>query len=157
MSGHKTAALFSAAAALGGILGSADEHRIETLERFGRHLGLAFQAVDDVLGIWGDPTVTGKPAASDLRQRKKTIPVAHALSSDGGEELKTMLSNGDLDEDALARALQIVEQTGSRDWAVDLARTNLSASIAALDEGSLEPNAADELRELARFVVRRDF
>ncbi len=157
MSSRKTAALFSAAAALGAILGSADEHRIETLRRFGRHLGLAFQAVDDVLGIWGDPVLTGKPAASDLRQRKKSIPVAHALSADGGEELKTLLSNGDLGEDALVRALQIVEQTGSRDWALDVARTNLSASIAALDEGSLEPKATDELRELARFVVQRDF
>ena len=157
MSAHKTAALLSAAAALGAILGGADEQRIQTLRRFGRHLGLAFQAVDDVLGIWGDPAITGKPAASDLRQRKKTIPMAHALSAAGSDELSTLLSDGELGDDALARALQILEQTGSRDWALDLARTNLAASIAAVDESSLSPNAADELRELARFVVQRDF
>ena len=47
---------------------------------YGDHLGLAFQLVDDLLGIWGDPAVTGKPIWSDLRQRKKSLPVASALA-----------------------------------------------------------------------------
>lgn len=157
MSARKTAGLLSAAAAIGAILGGADEQRIQTLGTFGRHLGLAFQAVDDVLGLWGDPMTTGKPAASDLRQRKKTIPVAHALSSPGGGELRALLSNEELDDGAVGRALQIVEQSGSRDWALEVAGHNLTAALDALEEGSLVPVAADELRELARFVVWRDF
>ena len=48
---------------------------VEALAEFGRHLGIAFQAIDDVLGIWGEPGVTGKPVGNDLRQHKKTLPV----------------------------------------------------------------------------------
>ena len=55
--------------------------RVAALDRFGVELGLAFQAVDDLLGIWGDPATTGKPAWSDLRQHKKTLPVAAALAA----------------------------------------------------------------------------
>ncbi|HEX2090124.1 MAG TPA: polyprenyl synthetase family protein [Actinomycetota bacterium] len=157
MSAHKTAALLSAAAALGAILGGADEQRGETLRRFGRHLGLAFQAVDDVLGIWGDPMVTGKPSASDLRQRKKTIPVAHGLSSERGGELKSVLSSRELSEDALRRAVRILEEAGSRELTLRFAWRTLVSSMAALEGAALAPRAADELRELAGFVVQRDF
>ena len=55
-------------------------HRCEHLRAFGEHLGLAFQHVDDLLGIWGDPAVTGKPVFSDLRNRKKSLPVVAALT-----------------------------------------------------------------------------
>ena len=57
--------------------------QVDALRAYGRHVGIAFQAVDDVLGIWGEPDVTGKPAAGDLRQHKKTLPVAHALAAPG--------------------------------------------------------------------------
>lgn len=157
MSNYKTAALMSAAATVGAIHGEADEAALESLRRFGRNLGLAFQAVDDVLGIWGEPSVTGKPAANDLRQRKKTIPVVHALTSDAGPDLKAILSNGEPTETALRRAVQIMEQAGSRDWARDLAWRNLVAAMAALEGAPLDSKAADELRELAGFVIRRDF
>jgi geranylgeranyl diphosphate synthase, type I len=154
---HKTAALLSAAAALGAILAGADEADIDALRAFGRHLGVAFQGVDDVLGIWGDPAVTGKPAANDLRQHKKSIPVAHALSAAGGAELKELLSNGDLTEDALRRVVGVMDRTESRGWSLDLAAGNLADAMAALDRASLQPEPAEELREVARFVVQRDF
>ena len=78
MSAHKTGALLACAGALGATLGEGTPRQVEALRAFGRHLGIAFQAVDDVLGIWGDPAVTGKPAAGDLRQHKKTLPIVHA-------------------------------------------------------------------------------
>ena len=65
------------------------------LAAFGAELGLAFQAIDDLLGIWGDPEVTGKPAAGDLRQHKKSLPVVAALASggDAGRRLAEVLSD----------------------------------------------------------------
>ncbi|MEE1821069.1 polyprenyl synthetase family protein [Streptomyces sp. BE20] len=66
----KTGELLAAACALGAIAGGADPQRAEHLRAFGRHLGIAFQCADDLLGIWGDEQVTGKPALSDLRRRK---------------------------------------------------------------------------------------
>jgi geranylgeranyl diphosphate synthase type I len=157
MSRHKTAALISAAAGIGGILGGGGKQSIEALRSFGRHLGLAFQAVDDDLGIWGDPAVTGKPAANDVRQRKKTIPVVHALAGDDGPGLRALLSKAEPTESELRRAVHIIDQSGSREWTRDLAWRNLVSSMAALEGASLLPQAADELRQLAGFVVRRDF
>ena len=83
MSAHKTGALLGCAGAVGAIFGGGDATAVRRLRSFGRHLGLAFQAVDDVLGIWGDPSTTGKPVASDVRQHKKSIPVVHALRTGG--------------------------------------------------------------------------
>ena len=158
MSRQKTAGLISSAAGIGGLLGGGDEPAVDALRGFGRHLGLAFQAVDDILGIWGDPTVTGKPAANDVRQHKKTIPVVHALAT--GEdrlELLALLSKADLTGSELNRAVHIITQAGSREWTQDLAWRNLVDSMTALESASLVPQAVDELRQLAGFVVQRDF
>ena len=80
MEAGKTGALLSCSAAIGAILAGAPATAVDALADFGRHLGIAFQAVDDVLGIWGEPSVTGKPVGNDLRQHKKSLPVAIALS-----------------------------------------------------------------------------
>lgn len=83
MEGNKTGALLACAVSIGAVLGGADDRTADALEAFGHHLGLAYQAVDDLLGIWGDPETTGKQTWSDLRQRKKSLPVAAALEAGG--------------------------------------------------------------------------
>jgi geranylgeranyl diphosphate synthase type I len=94
MSGAKTGALLGCAASIGAILAGAPDATVGALRDYGRFLGLAFQAVDDLLGIWGDPTQTGKPAGSDLRQRKKSMPVVSALAAGGpdADELRALIS-----------------------------------------------------------------
>jgi geranylgeranyl diphosphate synthase type I len=93
MSAAKTGALLGCAASIGAILAGAPAATVGALRDYGRHLGLAFQAVDDLLGIWGDPSRTGKPAGSDLRQRKKSMPVVSALAAGGSEadELRALI------------------------------------------------------------------
>lgn len=81
MAEHKTGALLGCASAIGAVLAGAPKHTVDALSAAGRHLGLAFQAIDDLLGIWGDPAVTGKPVFNDLRQRKKTLPMIAAIGS----------------------------------------------------------------------------
>ncbi|WP_461030430.1 polyprenyl synthetase family protein, partial [Streptomyces sparsus] len=83
MEGNKTGALLACAVSVGAVLGGADDRTADALESYGHHLGLAFQAVDDLLGIWGDPQATGKQTWSDLRQRKKSLPVVAALAAGG--------------------------------------------------------------------------
>ena len=85
MCAAKTGALLGCAASIGAVLAGAPTATVGALRDFGAQLGLAFQAVDDLLGIWGDPATTGKPAGNDLRQRKKSMPVVAALAA-GGEE-----------------------------------------------------------------------
>lgn len=81
MAEHKTGALLGCACALGALFGGGSPEQVRALDRFGRELGLAFQLVDDLLGIWGDPATTGKPVNSDLRCGKKSLPVVAALTS----------------------------------------------------------------------------
>jgi geranylgeranyl diphosphate synthase type I len=159
MTARKTGALLSSAAALGSILGGGDAESVEALRSYGRHLGMAFQAVDDVLGIWGDPVVTGKPAAGDLRQHKKSIPIVHALTSGmpGASDILRYLSNGELDEEQVARAVARLERADSRKWTLELAGQHLAAALDALAHPGLERRAVEELKEIAEFVVRREF
>src|SRR5215208_5397434 len=77
----KTAALLSAGCHIGALLGGADESLQEAYRSFGHYLGLAFQVQDDLLGIWGDEALTGKSAASDLMEGKKSLPVLAGLSA----------------------------------------------------------------------------
>jgi geranylgeranyl diphosphate synthase type I len=89
MSTAKTGALLGCAASIGAILAGAPPATVRALRDFGRHLGVSFQAVDDLLGIWGDPATTGKPAGNDIRQRKKSMPIVAALAA-GDEEAKEL-------------------------------------------------------------------
>lgn len=157
---HKTGALLACAGALGAVLAGAADGPVEALRTFGRHVGVAFQAVDDVLGVWGDPAVTGKPAASDLRQRKKTLPVVHALQAGGPrtEDLFRLLTRGnqettDQDVDGAVAALDAAR---SREWALELADRHLAEAMAALVGAGLRGDAVEELREVGRFIVGRD-
>jgi len=93
MSTAKTGALLGCAASIGALLAGAPPATVRALRDFGRHLGVAFQAVDDLLGIWGDPARTGKPAGNDIRQRKKSMPIVAALAAgdDESRELDALL------------------------------------------------------------------
>lgn len=93
MSTAKTGALLGCAASIGAVLAGAPPATVRALRDFGRHLGVAFQAVDDLLGIWGDPARTGKPAGNDIRQRKKSMPIVAALAAgdDESRELDALL------------------------------------------------------------------
>ena len=106
MSTAKTGALLGCAASIGAVLAGAPPATVQALEGFGRHLGVAFQAVDDLLGIWGDPATTGKPAGNDLRQRKKSMPIVAALAA-GDEESRELdaLLFGDPSKDGTTNAL----------------------------------------------------
>jgi geranylgeranyl diphosphate synthase type I len=125
---------------------------------YGAHLGLAFQAVDDLLGIWGRPETTGKPAFSDLQQRKRSLPVVAALQAGGprAEELADLLHAPTLDAADLARAADLVEANGGRAFTAAEARRQLGLALEVLDRIDLEPDPARELSDLARFVVDRE-
>jgi geranylgeranyl diphosphate synthase type I len=160
MATQKTGALLSCASAIGAALASAPDGVVTSLSSFGLHVGVAFQAVDDLLGIWGRPEVTGKPAASDLRERKKSIPVVAALSSGtpAGDELRDLQPDPSvpLTEEQIERAARLVDEAGGRRWAQAEADRRIEQAAAALDAGDVEPDARGRLLEIAAFVTRRD-
>jgi len=158
MTRGKTGALLRCAAELGAILAGAPVERVTALGDFGSHLGLAFQAVDDLLGIWGDPAVTGKPVFSDLRQRKKTIPITAALGNSNGqaEQMHALLEASSQSEADAAQAAELIEALGGRHVTEELADRHYRAALLALKRAQPAEPAAAELVELARFVVDRD-
>lgn len=160
MEADKTGALLGYAASVGAVLAGAPDRQVAALEIYGRELGLAFQAVDDLLGIWGDPLVTGKGAGNDLRERKKSMPVALALSTGcpAAEELQALYAvERDLSDEEVDRAASLIVDAGGREGAAAEARRRLASALAAVDEADLEPDSVNELAELARFVAERQF
>jgi geranylgeranyl diphosphate synthase type I len=158
MAAGKTGSLLSGAAALGAILAGADSVAVDALDHFGAHLGLSFQAVDDILGIWGDPAVTGKPVGSDLASKKKSLPVAFAMAADpvAAAELHALFRNGSLDAADVRRATEIVERAGGREATEDFAGQQLDAAVDALAGADLDPRPAGELRLVAGYVCERE-
>ena len=152
----KTGALLSCAASLGAVLAGAPAPAVDALADFGRHLGIAFQAVDDVLGIWGEGAVTGKPVGNDLRLHKKTLPVAIACAAaDADPELGRLLAGemSDSDVDAAASALAAC---GAREAAMAMGESHLQAALASLERVDLELAPVTELAAIAHFVTARD-
>ena len=159
MCAGKTGALLECAASIGALLAGAGDDVTAPLRAFGAHLGLAFQAVDDLLGIWGDPSVTGKPVFGDLIKRKTSLPVAIALSSggDAGSRLAALLARPDLDPGELAAAAGLVELGGGWAGAVAQADEQLGLALAALDSAQIDAAARADMAAIARFVTARDF
>jgi geranylgeranyl diphosphate synthase type I len=158
MEAGKTGALLSCAACLGAILVGAPEEEVEALADFGSHLGVAFQAIDDVLGIWGEPIVTGKPVGNDLRMHKKTLPVSLALQGASGasEELPRLLGGADLEETDVTRAARLLEQCGARRTTIAIGEAHLAAALRALGRVRLASSPRVELESIARYVMARD-
>ena len=153
----KTAALLSCSTGVGALLAGASDETVDALGSFGRQLGMAFQAVDDLLGIWGRPELTGKPVGNDLRQKKVSLPVAAGLESAEAPRLRELLSVEELTDDDVREATELLERAGAPDFAAGEAERRLSAALAELERVELEPGPREELAALARFITEREF
>lgn len=156
MAEAKTGALLGCACALGALYAGAADEDVAALDAFGREAGLAFQLIDDVIGIWGDPSHTGKPAGADLAARKKSLPVVAALTSGGpaAAELAALYEVPYAKED-LERTAVAVERAGGRDWAQTQAAERMARAVQELARAVPDPEEAGGLLALAEFVTRR--
>ncbi|WP_108484852.1 polyprenyl synthetase family protein [Oceaniglobus ichthyenteri] len=152
----KTAALFSAATQVGGVIAGADEDKVQALYTYGDALGVAFQMVDDLLD-WTGGAGIGKDIGDDFRERKLTLPVIRAVAAaDSGEWafwVRT-IGKGRQEDGDLERALGLLQHHGTlestRQTALNWAETAKDA-LAPLPAGELR----DMLRDLADYVVAR--
>jgi len=162
MAAGKTSALLRCSATIGAMAVGADDDEVALVGDFGEHLGHAFQLVDDLLGIWGDPASTGKPALADLRSRKKSLPVLAALESTtlAGERLRQLYRRPEpFSEDELPVVAELVDLAGGRRWAQDRADEEVQRALGFLEELASGPGgaaAAGPLAALATYVTRRD-
>ncbi|MGW5054287.1 family 2 encapsulin nanocompartment cargo protein polyprenyl transferase [Actinokineospora sp. NPDC004072] len=159
MAQQKTAALLGCATELGALFGGGSAEQVAQLRIFGEEIGLVFQLVDDLLGIWGDAAVTGKPVHSDLMSRKKSLPVVAALAGQtaaAGRLAELYLASGVLSAADAARAAELVEAAGGREWCRgEVVELHGRAGV-ALWEGAVDERGAVELAVLAEMIACRD-
>jgi len=156
MIGKKTAALFEVSCALGAL--SAPNHTerdAENLSSFGRNIGIAFQLVDDLIGVVGDPKLTGKAAGNDIREGKKTYPILLALgnSKDRDRILKVFGSKNASSAD-IKEAVRVISDIGIEQEVRNAARKHMNDALKAI-EGYGDSDARRSLQFSADFVVGR--
>ncbi|WP_432698732.1 octaprenyl diphosphate synthase [Marinobacterium sp. YM272] len=151
----KTAMLFEAATECGAILAGSDEKSREALRLYGRHLGIAFQLVDDVMDYLSSSEEMGKNVGDDLAEGKATLPLIHAMRSGSEEERKQVreaIRQGGLDD--LTPILEIVRNTGAIDYTRQKAQEQVDLALAALQ--SLPATSFREtLEQIAGMAVQR--
>jgi geranylgeranyl diphosphate synthase type I len=150
----KTGALVACACEMGALVAAASDFQREHLHSFGLHLGLAFQMRDDILGVWGDPAVTGKPAGADIVRRKKSLPILHGLEQSA--ELCALMAQDPLSAADVQHATELLEETNSREYTEQMAREHHVQALAALEEASLQGLAAQALHALAQMLLNRE-
>jgi len=149
----KTASLLAACTQLGALVAEADLEKLEAYRAFGHVLGLAFQARDDLLGIWGDAVTTGKSAHSDLLSGKKSLPVLYALERGG--EFGARWKNGDITPEQVPELAALLESEGARAFAEETVARLTDQALAELQAAKPHDPGSQALAELTRQLVNR--
>jgi len=157
---HKSAKYsVEAPLAIGALLGGADPEQVAALRGFGLPLGIAFQLRDDLLGVYGDPETTGKPAGDDLREGKRTVLIALARAALPGSArslLDELLGDPELDEAQVDLIRRTLRECGAVDQVERAIDYNLGQATTAIDGARITGLARRELLALAEAVSRRD-
>jgi geranylgeranyl diphosphate synthase type I len=154
MIGGKTAALIACSTRLGALLGGADADAVNAYAQFGENLGLAFQVIDDILGIWGQEVVTGKSVASDILTRKKTLPIVHVLHD---ADMRSLYAQPELLDQDVERVLCILDQYQARSFAEQMAREYSEQAIRSLEQAGYATPAHQAMRDYALSLLKRSF
>ncbi|MFQ6135638.1 MAG: polyprenyl synthetase family protein [Candidatus Hydrothermarchaeales archaeon] len=160
MISRKTATLIEASTHIGALLATEDEGVIKHFKNFGRRIGIAFQIRDDIIGVWEKSESTGKPKASDIRNKKKTLPVIYAFEKSSKEQCKVMqgiYKKEGLDDDDVKAVLDILHGVGSYEYSQDMAKRYEDEALKELSNVGIKNEAMDKLTELAMFLVRRKY
>jgi geranylgeranyl diphosphate synthase type I len=144
--------------AIGASLAEASLPQLAALRAFGLPLGVAFQLRDDLLGVFGDPAVTGKPAGDDLREGKRTVLVTLArqkLPASAARLFDELLGDDTLDEQQIGMLQTAVRDSGAVEQVERIIAHNVETAVAALADAPIARSARDELGDLARAVTQR--
>ena len=147
----KTAVLIGCSTGLGALLGGAGEGVVDAYVRFGENLGLAFQVIDDILGIWGNEDETGKSAKSDILTRKKTLPIVYVLDD---PELRALYAR-ELSEADVEPVLAVLERHQAREYAARQAGIYSDRALEALRQTGQTSAAHESLYGFAESLLKR--
>jgi geranylgeranyl diphosphate synthase type I len=120
-------------------------------------VGLAFQVQDDILGIWGEPDLTGKSNTGDIERRKKTLPIIHGLSNGAGEAIRAAyLCEGDIPGELIRDVVSALAAAGSREFCSLEAQRLVREADRLLDGLALPSEREEELRSIGNYLINRD-
>jgi geranylgeranyl diphosphate synthase type I len=151
----KTAVLLSLCAELGALVAGQDEETIAHYAQFGLDAGLAFQVIDDILGIWGDETLIGKSASTDITTKKKTLPVLYGLEN--SDDLCQLYTQTETDDAFVRQTVALLDQTGARDFAREKAMAYSQSALGNLEAAHPSGIAYTALNQLTNMLLKRDF
>ncbi len=144
---------------IGGSLAEGSLAQLAALRAFGLPLGVAFQLRDDLLGVFGDPVITGKPSGDDLREGKRTVLITLArqkLPGSAARLFDELLGDEDLDEQQIGMLQTAVRDSGAVEQVERIIAHNVAVATAALAEAPIARSAREELAALAEAVTRRE-
>jgi geranylgeranyl diphosphate synthase type I len=150
----KTSALLAACTQIGALLGGADDELREVYRSYGHYLGLAFQVQDDILGIWGDESVSGKSAASDLVEGKNSLPVLIGLSKKG--KFAERWGQGPIKADEVEELARVLAAEGGYGEAKEASIQLTDMAVNALREADPQGEAGEALFGLTNRLLNRD-
>ena len=157
MIGRKTAALIAASVEAGAVLATDNEEIVSRYRAFGWALGIAFQLNDDLLGIWGEQSKTGKEP-TDVARHKMTLPVIYAFEHAGPDDrarLEAIWRTDSPGETQVAEAVALIERLGGRDYTRDQARQNRDRALAELEAaGVVDAEALESLRDIIVGLIK---
>ena len=148
----KTATLLAVSSQMGALIAEKDQSVQELYYQFGKNIGLAFQIYDDILGIWGDPRVTGKSTSTDLVTRKKTLPILYGLSRN--DTFRDMWEKEISPDNITKLAFQLREE-GAYDFAMDKATEFTSTARNALYQAEPKGYAVEAIEDLISSLTKR--
>ena len=154
----KTSVSLAASLQTGGILGGAGERNQHLMYDFGKKLGIAFQVQDDYLDAFGDPGKFGKQVGGDILANKKTFLLLHAkehASAAARKELQTLATGNDAEK--INKTLQIYRDCKADQWSLELKDRYLDEAIVHLEDIAVLSKRKQPLRELAQFLVKREY
>jgi geranylgeranyl diphosphate synthase type II len=158
MIGLKTSVLLAASLEMGAILGGAGDGNCRHLYEFGKNLGIAFQIQDDYLDAFGDPEKFGKEVGGDIRQNKKTFLLLHALEVANTEQKNRMQQLMEQNPaDKVQQVLSIFKDCGVDEWAKQLKDKYLQTALKHLEDIAVLNIRKEPLKELAAFLIQRDY
>lgn len=152
----KTSVALAASLKIGALLGGGGERNQNLLYEFGRKLGIAFQIQDDYLDAFGDGNKTGKQVGGDILANKKTFLLIHAMeSATHKKELDELIKANPANK--VDKILAVYKDCKSDEWAIQLKNRYLDEAVNHLDDIAVLSKRKEPLRELALFLVQRDF
>ena len=149
----KTASLIATCTELGALIAGADEEKQAAYYKFGEYVGLAFQAYDDILGIWGNADETGKSTDSDLLAGKKSLPVLYGLQQNG--DFAKKWNAGNIKVEDVGPLTELLEAEGAYDYTKEIAEDLTNSSLESLHALHPEEPAAGALEELVKRLITR--